>query len=310
MVFWNNSQKEETAEDKGKLKGALENFKDGIKQIWPAGGLSGEQLKDLETALLRSDVSLETVDKLLEPLRENTVSGSGVQYLREQINEIFAGAGSSQLTRAEQGPTVYFFIGVNGSGKTTTMAKLASELEGEVLFAAADTFRAAAIDQLGRWAEKLDLDMIAHKKGSDPSAVVFDALEAAESRKVDYLMVDTAGRLHTRGDLMSQLKKMYRITEEKIEAAPHESLLVLDASTGQNGLQQVKTFAEELPITGLILTKLDSTARGGIALSVADELQIPVKLVGTGEKLNDLVPFEPDIYCEALLAGAARQGDG
>lgn len=306
MVFRDNSKQEN---EKNKLRGALQNFSDGVKKIWPGAGLSSQQLEDLEAALLRSDVSLETVDKLLGPLKEGTVAEDGFKFLNEQIRKIFHKAGSRELNSAENGPNVYFFIGVNGSGKTTSMAKLAYLLEGEVVFAAADTFRAAAIEQLQRWADKLDLEVIAHEKGGDPTAVVFDALEAVENRGADYLMVDTAGRLHTRRDLMSQLKKMYRVTEEKTPSAPHESFLVLDASTGQNGLQQVKSFAEELPVTGLILTKLDSTARGGIALSVADELEIPVKLVGTGEQLDDLVSFRPEVYCEALLAEAGRGGN-
>ena len=301
MVFWKNN--EENEEEESKLRGALKNFSEGVKSIWPSGGLDGDKLDKLEAALLRSDVSLQTVDRLLEPLREGEVNGEGEEYLRNKIIDMFHGAGARSLQEAEEGPTVYFFVGVNGSGKTTTMAKLAQGLEGEVLFAAADTFRAAAIDQLQRWADRLGLEVIAHDKGGDPSAVVYDALEAAVSRNADYLLVDTAGRLHTRGDLMSQLQKMYRITEEKLSRPPHESFLVLDASTGQNGLEQVRTFAEELPISGLVLTKLDSTARGGIALTVADELEIPVKLVGTGEQLEDLVSFNPETYCDALLEG-------
>jgi len=302
-VFWKN-EAEEDEQQKSKLRGALRNFRQGVKSIWSSGRLSGEELENLEAALLRSDVSLQTVDRLLDPLKEGAPGQEPDKYLRTKITDIFEEAGRRQLEGAEEGPTVYFFVGVNGSGKTTTMAKLAQRLKGEVIFAAADTFRAAAIEQLERWAERLGLEVIAHAKGGDPSAVVFDAIEAAISRNADYLLVDTAGRLHTRGDLMNQLKKMYRITEEKLGRPPHESFLVLDAATGQNGLEQVRTFAEELPITGLILTKLDSTARGGIALTVADELKIPVKLVGTGEKLEDLVAFSPKTYCDALLAGA------
>ncbi|MFB6347708.1 MAG: signal recognition particle-docking protein FtsY, partial [bacterium] len=177
-----------------------------------------------------------------------------------------------------------------------------------VMLAAGDTFRAAAIDQLKQWGDRLGIDVIAHEKGGDPSAVVFDAVDAARNRDVDFLFIDTAGRLHTRADLMLQLKKMIEITEEKIEDAPHESLLVLDASTGQNGLRQTKKFAKELPVTGLTLTKMDSTAKGGIALTVADRLEQAVKLVGTGEDLGDIVEFNPEIYCDSILKRTSTAG--
>lgn len=292
---------EESTADR--FRGALDSFRKKVKTIWPGSGVDEETLDQLEAAMLQSDVSLETVESLLEPLRENPDIEDGAGYLRSRIIEIFESAGDAQLREADSPPTVYFFIGVNGSGKTTTMAKMAHLLmpEHEVLFAAGDTYRAAAIEQLQEWAERLGVEMVSHKQGSDPSAVVYDALDAAISRNVDYLFVDTAGRLHTRTDLMQQLQKMIGVAEKKKDGAPHESLLVLDASTGQNGLHQVKTFAENLPVTGLVLTKLDSTARGGIALSVADELQVPVKLVGTGEELDDLTPFLPEIFCNALL---------
>jgi fused signal recognition particle receptor len=250
---------------------------------------------------------MDTVDRLLDPLRENPDVDSAEGYIRESVTKMFDSAGTRSLVKARNEPSIYFFIGVNGSGKTTTMAKLAHLLDPdhEILFAAGDTFRAAAIDQLERWGERLGIETIAHEKGGDPSAVVYDAVEAARNRDADFLFVDTAGRLHTRGDLMLQLKKMFDVTEDKIEAAPHESLLVLDASTGQNGLRQTKTFADHLPVTGLALTKMDSTAKGGIALTVADRLDVPVKLVGTGEELEDLVPFSPKEYCRSILQRTA-----
>ncbi len=298
-MFWKKNNEESSNEDK--LKNAFSSFREGVRSIWPGGGLKGDEIDDLETALLQSDVSFDTVEKLLAPLREGSVSENPRTYLRSKLIEIFQEAGDSDLNENAASTTVYFFIGVNGSGKTTSMAKLAHSSEGNIIFAAADTFRAAAIDQLGKWSDRLGVTLIAHEKGGDPTAVVFDALDAAISREADYLFVDTAGRLHTRGDLMAQLEKMYRVTENKLSGAPNESFLVLDASTGQNGLRQVKTFARKLPVSGIILTKMDSTARGGIVLSVAEELKIPVKLVGTGEKIDDLVPFDPEVYCDSLL---------
>lgn len=285
------------------FEGALDSFRKGMKQIWPGSGINSETIDDFEAALLQSDVSIRTVDILLEPLRENPDIQDGTSFLREKILDILSEAGDRRLIQAETPPTIYFFVGVNGSGKTTTIAKLTHLLqpEHEVMFAAGDTFRAAAIDQLERWANKLDVELIAHEKGGDPSAVVYDAIEAAQNRECDFLFVDTAGRLHTRGDLMDQLSKMFEVVGKKMPNAPHESLLVLDASTGQNGLRQVDTFAEELPVSGMALTKLDSTAKGGIILTVADELGVPVKLVGTGEERDDLVMFQPDTFCESLL---------
>ncbi len=290
------------SDDKTKLKGALGKFRAGVKKLWPGRGMDAGAIDDLEAALLKSDVSLETVEKLLEPLRSKEADADGPGYLREQIKNIFAAAGNPDLQKSSVPPSVYFFVGVNGSGKTTSMAKLAHKLDGEILFAAADTFRAAAIEQLQEWGERLEIDVIAHQKGGDPSAVVYDAIEAACGRGVDYLFVDTAGRLHTRGDLMEQLNKMYRVAAGQKSGEPAETLLVLDASTGQNGVKQVEKYAEQLPVSGIILSKLDSTARGGVVLSAADKFQVPVKFVGTGETLDDLAPFSPDIYCDALLA--------
>lgn len=296
--------------DSGEFADALDSFRKGVKKIWPGTGVSADELDDLEAALLRSDVSMETVDKILNPLRDNPDVSSGEDYIRESVNSIFEKAGSRSLVKARSGPSIYFFNGVNGSGKTTSMAKLAHLLQPDhdVLFAAGDTFRAAAIDQLNQWGDRLGIDVIAHEKGGDPSAVVYDAVEAALNRDVDFLFVDTAGRLHTRADLMLQLKKMIEVTEEKIEGAPHESLLVLDASTGQNGLRQTKKFAKELPVTGLVLTKMDSTAKGGIALTVADRLRKPVKLVGTGEEIDDMVEFDPEVYCDSILKRTSPAG--
>ena len=314
MFFnWSSDEKEQNepeeqhrSEEKsasGRLRGALDSFRKGVKKIFPGTGVNPETIDDLEAALLRSDVSLDTVERLLEPLRENPDIEDGEEFLRERIRKIFQQAGDSSLNQSDRRPSIFFFIGVNGSGKTTTIAKLVHQFgpSYETLLAAADTYRAAAVEQLEEWADRLDTEVISHEPGGDPSAVVYDALDAAQSRDVDYLMVDTAGRLHTRGDLLDQLEKMYGVVEDSLERGVDESLLVLDAGTGQNGLRQVETFAEHLPITGLVLTKLDSTARGGITLTVADELNIPVKAVGTGETLEDLVPFDPQIFCDAIF---------
>jgi len=294
----------EPGEENGQqLEGAFDSFRKGIKSMWPGSGVSDEDIDDLEAALLRSDVSLETTDSLLKPLREQSDIENGEEFLRNKILETFQRAGSMEFNESSDGPTVYFFIGANGSGKTTTIAKLVHKLKGRGTFmlAGADTYRAAAVEQLQEWADQLGVEMVTHRDGGDPSAVVYDACEAARNREKDYLFVDTAGRLHTRGDLLEQLRKMYGVVDEVLGRGPDESFLVLDASTGQNGLKQVETFAENLPITGMILTKLDSTARGGITLTVADELQIPVKAVGTGETLDDLVPFRPEVFCDAIF---------
>lgn len=273
--------------------------------MWPGSGVDAETIDDLEALLLQSDVSLDTTESILEPLREDPDVDDPVGVLRQEVRNRFNQAGEPDLNQPEDPPGVYFFLGVNGSGKTTTIAKL-NHLMGsnrEVLFAAADTYRAAAVEQLEEWGDRLETDVIKHDRGGDPAAVVYDAIEAAQARSVDALMVDTAGRLHTRDDLMDQLSKMIEVAGDRKPGVPHESLLVMDATTGQNGLRQARQFAEELPVTGMVLTKMDSTARGGVALSVADELGIPVKLVGTGEELDDLVPFEVETYLDSLLVG-------
>lgn len=202
------------------------------------------------------------------------------------------------------GPHVYFFVGVNGTGKTTTIAKMAYLLKSQgrsVLLCAADTFRAAAIDQLAIWAERLGVPLIAHQAGGDPGAVLFDALQALKARKLDVLLVDTAGRLHTKANLMRELEKLTRIARQQVEGAPHETFLVLDATMGQNALQQARVFREATPLTGLILTKLDGTAKGGAVLSIVDQLRVPVRFLGVGEKATDLVPFSPREFAQALV---------
>jgi fused signal recognition particle receptor len=208
-------------------------------------------------------------------------------------------------------PAVVLILGTNGSGKTTTIGKLAWSLKREgrkVLLVAADTFRAAAIDQLGIWAERAGVDVVRHQAGADPAAVVFDAAQAARARHIDVLLVDTAGRLHTKTNLMEELKKVDRVLRRELPAAPVESLLVLDAMTGQNGIAQAHQFQAALPVTGVVLTKLDGTARGGIVVAISEELRLPVKLVGLGEGLEDLQPFDPQAFAEALFTPADPDG--
>jgi len=202
-------------------------------------------------------------------------------------------------------PQVILVMGVNGSGKTTSVAKLGYNFKrdgNKVILAAADTFRAAAIDQLKWWGERIEAEVIAHQQGADPGAVVFDALQAAKNRGVQVVIVDTAGRLHTKFNLMEELKKIRRVIQRIDPSAPHETLLVLDATTGQNGLSQAKYFTEAVGVSGIILTKLDSTAKGGIVLAICDQLKIPVRFIGTGEQLDDLAPFDPQTFVEAIMS--------
>ena len=220
--------------------------------------------------------------------------------------------GEAQALRQAQGerlpvpkPAVILVVGVNGTGKTTSIGKLAHAYQQEgrkVLLAAADTFRAAAIDQLKQWGERAGVDVIAHKQGGDPAAVVFDSLSAAESRDVDVLIIDTAGRLHTKVNLMEEMRKVNRIIQRKVPDGPHEVLLVLDATSGQNALHQAKYFTEALGVTGILLAKLDGTAKGGVVFAICDQLRIPVRFVGTGEKAGDLANFEPKRFVDALFA--------
>jgi fused signal recognition particle receptor len=214
--------------------------------------------------------------------------------------------GSAALTFAAEPPTVFLMVGVNGVGKTTTIGKLAHRLKGEgrsVLLAAGDTFRAGAIDQLRVWADRAGVGFVGAQPGADPASVAFDAIEAAVARKADVVIIDTAGRLHTQDDLMTELAKIARVIDRKLPGAPHETLLVLDATVGQNAVAQARTFQRSLPLTGLVLAKLDSTARGGIVVALKKEFNLPVKLVGTGEGVGELAAFDPDGFAQAVLEG-------
>ncbi len=284
---------------------------DKIKKIGIFNGFS--QLDDdfydeLEESLILSDMGMDTALEAVEELRRRAkaekvkdVEG-GRALMREILCEMFT-VEDSALNLSTK-PSVVLFIGVNGVGKTTTIGKLGKRLKDDgkrVLLAAGDTFRAAAADQLTIWAERAGLDIVKQGEGSDPAAVVFDAMSAAKARGVDVVLVDTAGRLHNKQNLMNELSKIGRVVEREIPDAARETLLVLDATTGQNGLTQAKQFKESVPLTGIVLTKLDGTAKGGIVVAIAREMGLPVKYVGLGEGIDDLQPFDAKSYTEALL---------
>jgi len=266
-------------------------------------------LEDLESALLTSDLGLPTTTAILEQLRDRArrqdIEGGEElrKLLKEQIRAILE-APRKPVVEPATPPKVIFLVGVNGTGKTTTSGKLAQWYRAEnksVLLCAADTFRAAAIEQLEVWASRSGVDMIKTKQGGDPAAVLYDAVAAAKARQINVLVVDTAGRLHTKSGLMDELEKMRRTAKRLIPEAPHEVLLVMDATTGQNGLQQARLFTEASGVTGIVLTKLDGTAKGGIAVAIARELNLPVRFVGVGEKIGDLLEFDPAAFVDSLL---------
>ena len=265
-------------------------------------------LDELEEALIASDVGVETASLVLKDLKErfkrNELSSPAQvkDRLRQILLEILSARSSVFSLTAV--PAVVLVVGVNGTGKTTTIGKLAYRLQAEgkkVMLAAGDTFRAAASEQLSIWGERSGIPVIKHKEGADPGAVVFDAVSAAKARAVDVLIVDTAGRLHTKSNLMEELKKVARIVSRELPGAPHETLLVLDGNTGQNALVQAKMFHEAVGVTGIVLTKLDGTSKGGIVFAIYNELSIPVKFVGIGEAIEDLREFDPKEFVDALL---------
>ena len=274
-----------------------------------------EILEDLEEILIQADVGPVISAELVARIRKSTAGDraiTGVADLKEllaaAIESLDGGTGiEPDGAFAAARPHVVFLVGVNGGGKTTTAAKLAARMRSDGrrgLLAAADTFRAAAIDQLAVWSDRIGVDLIRHQDGADPSAVVFDAMRAARARDVDFVIVDTAGRLHTKTPLMKELEKIYRIAGREIDGAPHESLLVIDANTGQNGVTQAREFLKAGRITGLVVTKLDGTAKGGVAIGVARTLGIPLRYIGVGEGVDDLLEFSLRDYVEGLLAPA------
>lgn len=274
--------------------------------------------EELEEILIQADVGFDTVMKLVEELkmevkRKNIQDPQEVQsVISEKLVEIYeaGGDGSAELNMQDDSLTVILFVGVNGVGKTTTIGKLAHKFKSEgkkVLLAAGDTFRAGAIEQLEVWGERVGVEVIKQGAGSDPAAVMFDAVQAAKSRKADILICDTAGRLQNKVNLMKELEKVKRVIEREIPGAPHEVLLVLDATTGQNAMIQAKTFKEATDVSGIVLTKLDGTAKGGIVLAIRNELNIPVKFVGLGEKMDDLQEFNAEQYVYGLFADLVEE---
>ena len=270
-------------------------------------GENEEFFEELEELLIMSDVGAEVSMQAVEELRQE-VSRRGLRggdEVRGALKEILAGKlqGGGRL-RLETVPSVILVVGVNGVGKTTTIGKLALALKNQgkkVLLAAGDTFRAAAAEQLGIWAQRSGADFVRHEEGSDPAAVVFDAISAAKARGTDVIIVDTAGRLHNKSNLMNELKKIHRVIERELPDARKEILLVLDATTGQNGLAQAEEFRKSAGLTGIVLTKLDGTAKGGIVFAIAQRLGVPVRYVGVGEQADDLIPFDPEEFAQALL---------
>ena len=273
-----------------------------------AGGMDHDTLETIEERLLAADfgvpATLRLVDAVEGRARRGRLRGGKElrEALEEEVGRILDPARGAGLRLADSGPTVWLVVGVNGVGKTTTIAKLAYRFRQEgksVLVAAADTYRAGAIEQLGVWAERVGAEFVGGRDGGDPAAVAYDAIDAAEARGVDVVLVDTAGRLHTNRNLMEELKKVARVIARRLNGAPHETLIVLDATIGQNAISQVRTFGQVVGLTGILLAKLDSTARGGIVVALQEELHLPVKWVGTGEGMEDLEPFDP----ESFIAG-------
>jgi fused signal recognition particle receptor len=266
-------------------------------------------LDELEETLISDDLGVETTDKLISDLRQAyrnrqiATTDDIIPFLKEHMKSYWPHR-DRQLHYAQTGPTVILVAGVNGTGKTTSIAKLAQILtrnNKNVIVAACDTFRAAAVEQLTIWAERIGVQIVKHQTGGDPAAVAFDACEAAVARGADAVILDTAGRLHTKKDLMQQLTKIRDVVARKIPGAPHEVLLVLDATTGQNAVSQAKLFTEAINVTGIFLAKLDGTARGGIVIAIKDQLDIPVKFIGLGEKPEDVAEFNPDTFVDALF---------
>jgi fused signal recognition particle receptor len=300
----------------GRLRDGLRRTRtqlsDGIRGIVQGRSSFDEEMwEEMEELLLRSDVGAVTAEEIVEEMRRKAG-----RWSRPDAEDVFAALRDAVAARldaaeglrleAEDGPAVVLVVGVNGVGKTTTIAKLAARLKADghkVLLAAADTYRMAAVEQLVEWARRVDVPVVRGREGADAAAVAFDGLEAAIAREAGVLIVDTAGRLHTKSNLMDELAKVRRVLEKRLPGAPHEVLLVLDATTGQNALQQTRAFGE-LGVSGLVLAKLDGTARGGVVLAIRRELGIPVKLVGVGERVEDLQDFDPVAFADALVPAA------
>lgn len=309
----------DAAEVKERRRGLFKRLRENLSKTRQALGteiqatlfstLDEHTWERLEEALIMADVGASTTAAVVEKLETEATEGGLVsgQALSERLIELLADTARSEDGRIDirAKPTVILTVGVNGTGKTTTIGKLAWHLRKElgvsVLLGAADTFRAAATEQLQEWARRAECEIVTGPEGSDPGAVAFEAVSQARAQGIEVVIVDTAGRLHTQDDLMGELAKVRRVIERQLEVAPHETLLTVDATTGQNGLRQAQLFAQSAGVSGIVLTKLDGTARGGIALAIARELSLPVKLIGIGEQLEDLRPFDPDDFARALV---------
>jgi len=305
MIFKHSKNLQDT------LTRTRQSFFGRIAGLFTRGDVTEQTWESLEELLIQADVGVNTTIDLVDALRAQLEEDRGaraeaVQALLKQHLLAILGATRRPYLQGKSGaPFVVLVVGVNGSGKTTSIAKLARyhQLRGDkVLLAAGDTFRAAAIDQLTVWAQRLGIDLITHKQGADPGAVLYDAIQAAQSRQVDVLIADTAGRLHTKHNLMQELKKIHRVAAKNLAGAPHETILVLDATTGQNGLAQARAFREAVDVTGLFVAKLDGTAKGGIIFAIARELGIPILFLGTGERAKDIAEFNAERFVEGLFA--------
>jgi len=314
QTLFGTSEKKEEPGFFDKLKRGIEKTRAGLTSrieevLSTTKKIDEDLLEELEYTLISADIGVKTTEEVLSSIRQkvdrNLVNDAGElkHLIREHLLQVLQ---SSEKPPAEVAspPEVVLVVGVNGSGKTTTIGKLTNRYKAQgrgVLLAAADTFRAAAIEQLQIWGTRTGTEVIHQKPGADPSAVLFDALQAAVARKFDYVIVDTAGRLHTKSNLMAELEKMSRTASRVVPGAPHEVLLVLDATTGQNGLEQARKFTEASGVTGIVLTKLDGTAKGGIVIAIARELNLPIRYVGVGEQLDDLLPFDAGKFVASLF---------
>jgi len=296
--------KQSVGKTRTELAARVEQLMTGNRPVDP------ELLKQLESALLGADIGVRTTKEVLAALRqqvnEHKIDDAGQlkQELKRQILKILEAPAAAPDGKTIPPPRVLFVVGVNGTGKTTTIGKLANRLKKEgasVILCAADTCRAAAIEQLEVWGRRAGVEVVKQKSGADPAAVIFDGLAAAKARAADVVIVDTAGRLHTKSNLMAELEKMKRTAAKIVPDAPHDVLLVLDATTGQNGLNQAREFWSHAGVTGIVLTKLDGTAKGGIVVAIARELNLPIRFVGTGEQIDDLVPFDAQTYVNSLF---------
>lgn len=297
-----------------RLRDGIEKTRTGFSERFEEA-ISGKKtidadlLDELEYALVTADVGVRTATEILDQIRmrvDRKLVGDVAELkslIRQHLIEVLQ-ASERPMPRVANPPAVVMVVGVNGAGKTTSIGKLAKRYQGEgrsVLLCAADTFRAAAIEQLEVWGQRTSTEVVRQKQGADPSSVVFDALQAAKARGTDYVIVDSAGRLHTKDNLMAELEKMKRTAQKVIPDSPHEVLLVLDATTGQNGLEQARRFTETSGVTGIILTKLDGTARGGVVVAITRELNLPIRYIGVGEKADDLLPFDAEAFVNSLI---------